>query len=352
MAAFDDRLNSVPPDIVRLLGQIDEVKGQWANFAGLSPQVLGRLKRSVLVTSTGASTRIEGAKLSDDEVEALMRGLSMQKMADRDAQEARGYYEVLQLVFDEATDLELTENRVKELHARLLRYATKDERHRGTYKTLDNSVEMMAPDGQVVGVLFATTPAYLTSKQMDELVAWTRHALAAGSHHPLLIIANFIVEFLKIHPFLDGNGRLSRVLTNLLMIQTGYRYMPFVSHEHLVEAQKSAYYVALRRSQITFGTGVETIQPWLEFFLRTCLVQAQAAMALVSADAVERLLSPSQLLVWRYLGDVVDAAPSDIARATGVQQRTVAQSLEKLMQLGKVERLGLGRATRYRRVAP
>lgn len=345
---FDDRLRDIAPELVRLLGQIDEVKGQWTTFAGLSPQVLGRLKRSVLVTSTGASTRIEGSQLSDDEVEQLMRGLSTRKLADRDAQEVRGYFEALQLVFDHPADLELSENRIKELHGRLLLYPAKDERHRGAYKTLENSVDMKAPDGQMVGVLFATTPAYLTPKHMAELIDTTQHMFAQGQHHPLLIIANFVVEFLRIHPFLDGNGRMSRLLTNLLMLQAGYRYMPYVSHEHLVEARKADYYLALRRSQTTFGTDHETIQPWLEFFLRTCLAQAEAAMQLVSAEAVERLLSPSQLLVWRYLLDRRDAAPSEIATATGVPQSTVAQAIDKLMQLGKVERFGLGRATRYR----
>ncbi|SMD14666.1 Fic family protein [Kibdelosporangium aridum] len=349
MTSFDTRLTILPASLWQRITQIDEIKGEWRHGAGLGPQVLGRLKRSVLVTSTGASTRIEGAQLSDADVERLMRGLSTQRLADRDAQEVRGYYEVLQLVFDSWQTIQLTENTIKQLHGQLLQYTSKDQRHRGQYKTLDNTVQATDPHGQVVSVLFDTTPAYLTAKQMDELISWTTDALAAGIQHPLAVIGNFVVEFLKIHPFLDGNGRLSRILTNLLLLRAGYGFVPYVSHEHLIEAHKAAYYLALRRSQTTFGTQQETIQPWLEFFLDTCRAQAEQAIELLSTTAIEQSLSPRQLLVWHYLGTVPDAAPGEIASATSVPQPTVAQSLNKLLGLGKVERFGLGRATRYRR---
>lgn len=346
---FDQRLTNLPTNIWRLIARIDERKGQWRSAGMLSPQVLGRLQRSVLVTSTGASTRIEGARLSDEEVEQLMRGLAMRKLADRDAQEVRGYYEVLQLVFDSWASIELSENQIKQLHDLLLRYASKDERHRGGYKAMENKVEMTDNSGHVMGVLFETTPAYLTAKEMSELVTWTQEALEAGEHHPLLVIGNFVVEFLKIHPFLDGNGRLSRVLTNLLMLRAGYSYLPYVSHEHLIEASKTDYYLALRRSQTTFHTELETIQPWLEFFLHVCHIQAEQATQLLSVETVETQLSPSQQRVWEYLGGVTEAAPATISEATAVPRPTVAQALEKLVRMGGVERLGIGRATRYRR---
>jgi Fic family protein len=352
MNLFDKRIANLPVSLWQSIVQIDEIRGQWRQGTGLGPQVLGRLKRSVLVTSTGASTRIEGAKLSDEDVEHVMRGLSTQKLADRDAQEVRGYYEVLQFVFDSWESIELTENTIKQLHRQLLRHTPKDDRHRGQYKSLDNKVQAIDERGQVVDVLFDTTPAYLTAKQMAELVDWTNRALAEGRHHVLAIIAVFIVEFLKIHPFLDGNGRLSRILTNLLLLRAGYAFVPYVSHEHLIEQTKMDYYLALRRSQTTFGTGRETVLPWLEFFLNTCLTQAREAMDLLSAAAIQPLLSPSQRIVWDYLSSVTDAAPREIAVATGVPQPTVAQALAKFIKLGHVGRLGLGRATRYRRRSP
>lgn len=351
MFSFDDRLRSISSSLWRNITQIDEIKGHWRYGAGLGAQTLSRLKRSVLVTSTGASTRIEGAHLSDEEVERLMRSLSVQKLADRDAQEVRGYYEALQLVFNSWRSLELSENHINQLHSLLLRYVVKDERHRGHFKTMENKVEMRDQAGRVLEVLFDTTPPYLTPKQMYELIDWTNDALNVSSHHPLLVIGNFIVEFLKIHPFMDGNGRLSRILTNFLMLRAGYDYVPFVSHEHLIEASKVDYYVALRRSQRTFGLDHETIQPWLDFFIGICHIQAEQAMSLLSADAVERLLSPRQLLVWNYLATVDEATPGEIANATDVPRPTVAQALAKLLELRKIERLGRGRATRYRKIA-
>jgi Fic family protein len=349
VTSFEPRFTNLPASLWQRITHIDEIKGEWRYASGLGPQLLGRLKRSVLVTSTGASTRIEGAQLSDQEVERLMRGLAQQKLTDRDTQEVRGYYEVLQLVFDTSGSIDLTENTIKTLHSRLLAHTTKDQHHRGQYKTMDNTVQATDPVGQVVSVLFATTPPYLTAKQMDELVTWTNQALTSRTHHPLLVTANFIVEFLKIHPFLDGNGRLSRILTNLLLLRAGYGFVPYTSHEHLIEANKTDYYLALRRSQTTFGTTRETIQPWLEYFLTICHTQAEHAMALLNREAIEQLLSPSQRRVWEYLAGVADAPPREIAAATEVPLPTVAQALDKLLGLGQVERLGQGRATRYRR---
>ena len=348
MENLNQRLTALPSSVYLLVAQIDELKGQWNGSAHLSPQILDRLKRSVLVTSAGASTRIEGARLSDEEVESLMRGLSTQKLIDRDAQEVRGYYEVLQSVFDNYTEMPLSENTILHLHNQLLKYSDKDERHKGHYKSLENKVEMKDASGKVLSVLFDTTPAYLTPKAVQELVEWVRGALVSAESHPLIVSAAFVVEFLKIHPFLDGNGRLSRVLTNLLLLRAGYEYTPYISYEKLIETKKTDYYVALRKSQATFGTSAENIEPWVEYFLRIALEQAQEATKLLSTERIESLLSPNQLLVWDYLCDATEASPGQIALATGVARITVSQALDRLLSLGRVERLGAGSATRYK----
>ena len=351
MNRFDDRLEKIVLSSLPLLSQIDSLNGQWVGGASLNPQVLGRLKRSVLVTSTGSSTRIEGSKLSDEEVEKLMRGLSTQKMADRDAQEVRGYYELLQTVFDSYDAIKFSENIIKQLHAELLKYTDKDTRHRGEYKKLDNHVEMKDVSGKVLSVLFETTPPYLTAKEMSELINWTMDEVAKKRYHPLLIISNFVVEFLRIHPFLDGNGRLSRVLTSLLMLKAGYQYTPYVSHEKLIEDNKTDYYIALRQSQITFRTTDETIEPWTGFFLHILLLQAQQAIKLLSSENIESLLSPNQLLVWKYIQTTnVEVNIKDITGATSVARPTVRQVIERLLKLKKIERIGLGRTTRYRKI--
>lgn len=357
---FDWRFASIPVEIWSKITKIDELKGQWIAGARLSPQVLGRLKQSVLITSTGASTRIEGARLSDEDIEKLMRGIDIQKFGDRDKQEAQGYFELLKNIFNSWKFLKFSESAIKHFHKELLKYVKKDEAHRGDYKKQENKVHMIDAAGKSVGVLFDTTPAYLTPKEMQELVEWTQAALAEKKYHPLLIVGNFIVEFLQIHPFQDGNGRLSRILTNLLLLKEGYLYMPYISHEKLIEDNKPDYYMALRKSQKTFKTdhpasaeataGKEDITPWLDFFLTIFLKQSEMAVALLSKENIEKLLSIKQLAVWQYLQEVDEAAPGEITKQAKVARPTVNQAMDKLLRLKKVERLGLGRSTRYRKL--
>ena len=337
---LDRRLQHIPAEIWSKITQVDELKGQWIAGARLSPQVLGRLKQSVLVTSTGASTRIEGARLSDEDVGKMMRGIDIQKFTDRDKQEAKGYFELLENVFNSWKNLRFSENAIKHFHKELLKYVKKEE----------NKVRMLNAAGESVGVLFDTTPAYLTPKETQELVEWIREALAEKKYHPLLIVGNFLVEFLQIHPFQDGNGRLSRILTNLLLLKEGYLYMPYISHEKLVEDNKPEYYLALRQSQKTFKTNRETIVPWLDFFLTIFLKQSKMAVELLSKENIEKLLSKKQISVWQCLQGVEEVATGDIIKKTKIARPTVKQALDKLLRLKKIERIGLGRSTRYRKL--
>lgn len=346
---LDRRIENVPSEIWSKITQIDELKGQWIAGARLSPQVLNRLKQSVLITSTGASTRIEGARLSDEDVEKLMRGIDIQKFTDRDKQEVKGYFELLENVFDSWKSLKFGENTIKHFHKELLRYVKKDELHRGEYKKTENKVEMIDAAGKSVGTLFDTTPAYLTSKEMQESVEWTQESLVEKKYHPLLIVGNFLVEFLQIHPFQDGNGRLSRVLTNLLLLKENYLYMPYISHEKLVEDNKPDYYMALRKSQKTFKTDHEDITPWLDFFLTIFLKQSKMAVELLSKESIEKLFSVKQLVVWEYLQRVDETTTGEIVKKAKVARPTVKQALDKLLRFKKIERIGLGRSARYRK---
>ncbi len=350
MSTFDQRLDHLPAQIWAKLTQIEELKGRWIAGAELGPQVLGRLKKSVLITSTGASTRIEGARLSDIDVEKLMQGIAMQKFSDRDQQEVKGYYELLQNVFNAWKHIRFSESTIKHFHKELLKYVEKDQSHCGQYKKTENKVEMLDAEGKSVGVIFDTTPVYLTAKEMQELVEVTQAALKEKKYPSLLIIGNFLVEFLKIHPFQDGNGRISRILTNLLLLQAGYEYMPYVSHEKLVEDHKADYYVALRKSQKTFQTKHPDVMVWLDFFLALVLEQSKLAVELLSQENIEKLFSLKQIAVWEYLQAVGEASPGEISRKTKVARPTVSQALDKLLRLKKIERIGLGRSTRYRKI--
>ncbi|MDO8584093.1 MAG: Fic family protein [bacterium] len=344
---FDHRVKQPEPHIVALLAEIDGIRGEFKSGLRMTPQAITSLRKSILITSAGASTRIEGAKLTDEEVDKIMRGLTVSKFADRDSQEVQGYLETLQNVFDSFQTLPLRESVVTSLHNQLLKYSNKDDTHRGGYKKKENTVGVLGPDGNVAKILFETTRAYLTPKEMQELVEWTSDAFEKSRFHPLLVIANFIVEFLKIHPFEDGNGRLSRVLTNLLLLRSGYQFVQYVSHEQIVERRKDEYYLALRKSQETFRTDHDTIAPWLNFFLSVVKEQAVKALSYLVEERVEDTLSPKQYEVWKYLLSVGEAAPGAIAKATGIVPVTVSQALGRLMELGKVKRIGRGRGTRY-----
>lgn len=347
---FSKRIENIPTNIVSKIAKIDELKGQWISGARLSPQVLGRLKRAVLITSTGASTRIEGARLADADIEKLMRGLDIQKFTNRDKQEAKSYYELLENVFNSWKGLNFNESLIKHFHKELLKYAEKDQRHRGEYKKEENKVHMIDEAGQSIGILFDTTPAYLTPVQMRDLVEWTQKTSKDNKYHPLLVIGNFLVEFLKIHPFSDGNGRLSRVLTNLLLLHAGYLYIPYVSHEKLIEDNKPDYYIALRKSQKTIGSKEENIAAWLDFFLEVVLKQSQMAVELLSKENIEKILSEKQLIIWKYIETVKETSTGNIIKNTNVARPTVKQALEVLLKLKKIERIGLGRGARYRKI--
>ncbi len=344
---FDHRIKNPDPQIVALLAEIDGIRGEFKSGLRMTPQAITNLKKSTLITSAGASTRIEGARLTDEEVEKVMRGLAVSKFADRDSQEVQGYLETLQNVFDSYQSLPLRESLITSLHNQLLKYSHKDDTHRGGYKKKENTVGVLGPDGNIAQIMFETTPAYLTGKEMNELVNWTNDAFEKNRFHNLLIIANFIVEFLKIHPFEDGNGRLSRVLTNLLLLQSGYQFIQYVSHEQIVERRKDEYYIALRKSQETFKTDHDTISPWLNFFLSAVREQATKALSYLEEEKVEDTLSPKQFEVWKHISSVGEAAPGEIVKATDIALGTVRQALDRLVELGKVKRVGRGRGTRY-----
>ena len=344
---FDHRIKNPDPHIVAILAAIDEIRGVFRVGLRMTPKAITSLRKSVLVTSAGASTRIEGSKLSDEEVKKIMQGMAVQKFSDRDSQEVQGYLETLKNVFDNYKNLPLRESLIKSLHKELLKYSTKDDLHRGEYKHKENLVGILDDKGNVTQIMFETTLAYLTPKEMTELVEWTQQAFEKERFHPLLIIANFIIEFLKIHPFEDGNGRLSRTLTNLLLLRSGYSFMEYVSHEQIIEQRKDEYYLALRSSQATFKTEKESINPWLNFFLSVVKEQALKSMVLVEKETHEDTMSPKQNEVLEYLSSVKEAGPAQIVKATGIIMPTVRKSLERLVEIGKVKRIGKGRGTRY-----
>ena len=258
----------IEPEMLDIIAELDEFKGAWRALSTRAPERLSALRRVATIESIGSSTRIEGSKLTDRAVEKLLSNLEVGSFSTRDEQEVAGYAAVMETIFASWSVLTLTENHMRQLHRDLLRYSTKDERHRGDYNTLDNHVEAFDADGKSVGVIFQSASPFDTPRLMRELVAWTTETLAERTLHPLLAISIFVVVFLEIHPFQDGNGRLSRALTTLLLLRCGYAFVPYSSLESVIEHSKEGYYLALRQTQQTIRGDAPNWQPWLMFFMR------------------------------------------------------------------------------------
>ncbi len=342
---------TLPPDFVKLIAEIDEFKGRWQALENLSPERLSALRKIATVESVGSSTRIEGAKLTDAQVETLLSNLDKTSFASRDEQEVAGYAEAMDLVFEAFAEMRLTENHIKQLHQTALRHSHKDEHHRGSYKTLDNHVVAFDADGNEIGVVFETTTPFDTPREMEELVAWAIKAIDEEAYHPLLIIAVFVVVFLAIHPFQDGNGRLSRILTTLLLLRAGYDYVPYASLESVVEENKDLYYKALRRTQTTLKGNKPDWQPWVGFFLRCLKKQKDNLMRRLDHENAyasdESSLPELSVRILALLREYERQNIAQLAEATGANKNTLKVRLRELVEAGKIRRHGKARATWY-----
>jgi Fic family protein len=338
----------ITADLLEPLSEIDEFKGAWRALGIIAPDRLNALRRIATIESIGSSTRIEGSKLSDREVEQVLAHLEIKKFATRDEQEVAGYAEVMETVFHAWAEIPITENHIKQLHRDLLRHSSKDERHRGEYKTLRNDVGAFNADGKMIGVVFETTSPFDTPRRMTELIAWLKDARELRRPHPLLIIAAFIVVFLEIHPFQDGNGRLSRILTTLLLLQAGYAYVPYSSLESVIENSKESYYLALRQTQSTLHSQKPKWQPWLLFFLRGLQQQKRRLAAKVEREkAALSVLSELAVHIMDYVQAHGRVTTRDMVREHKASPNTAKATFANLVKKGFLVRHGAGRSIWY-----
>ena len=341
----------VGQELLKLITEIDEFKGKWTLLKTMSPDRLSQLRKVATIESIGSSTRIEGAKLSDIQVETLLFNLTTTSFKNRDEQEVAGYAEAMDLVFQAFEDLRLTENHIRQLHQILLRHSDKDERHRGDYKTLPNHVVAKDQRGKEIGVVFETATPFDTPREMEELVKWASKTMDEEAMHPLLIVAVFNVVFLAIHPFQDGNGRLSRILTTLMLLRMGYDYVPYASLEHVIEGNKELYYKALRRTQTTLKSDKPDWEPWLGFFLR-CLKKQKANLEMKIQEHKPQDDSDLPILSVQVLTLFIEherLTIKEIVGLTGANQNTLKLRLRELVNGGFLKRHGKARATWYSR---
>ena len=346
---MDTRNLIITPELLKLITEIDEFKGGWKSMQSLSPDRLQSLRHVATIESIGSSTRIEGVKLSDQQVEAVLTGIEAKSFETRDEQEVVGYAEVMETLYDNATDIPFTENYIKQFHISLLRHSNKDERHRGEYKKLPSNIEAFTPEGESLGIVFETATPFETPLKMERLVRWTRETLEDKSLHPLIVIGVFIVTFLAIHPFQDGNGRLSRVLTSLLLLKSGYSYIPFSSMESIIEKNKEAYYLNLRRTQSSLSHEKTDWIPWLRFFLTSLKRQKDHLETKLSIHLSEayQTLSADSLMILEYInkhGRITTAQAHSLLK---VSRPTVKTRLTRLTEDGYILLQGQGRGSHY-----
>jgi Fic family protein len=334
-------------DLLRLVGEVDEFKGRWQALGSLAPERLAALRQVATIESAASSTRIEGVQLTDSEVDQLLSRIGTEPFDTRDEQEVAGYAEVTELVFESWGDLPFTENHIKQLHGILLKYSDKDERHRGSYKTISNNVEAFDEKGRSIGIVFETATPFDTPRLMEELVGWTAQALKENKHHPLLVIAVFIVRFLAVHPFQDGNGRLARVLTNILLLKAGYRYVPYSSLERVIEENREQYYRSLRSAQVTLDKSESQLETWLRFFL-LCLVQQKNSLAAkIERERLMASLPPLDDKLLQLTRQHGRLTLNEAVILTGANRNTLKLHFRQLVQAGRLKLLGRGRSSWY-----
>jgi Fic family protein len=338
---------NITKEILGQIAQIDEFKGAWKAIGTLAPDRLNALKKIATIESVGSSTRIEGVKMTDKQVEALLAGLDTRSFRSRDEQEVAGYAEAMNLVFDSFEQIALTENHIKQLHRTLLQHSSKDVRHRGAYKKMPNHVEAFDHNGKSLGVIFETASPFDTPMRMQALIDWTNRSFEQKDLHPLLIIAIFTVHFLAIHPFQDGNGRLSRILTTLLLLQNGYLYVPYSSLEAIVEQNKEGYYLALRKAQGTLNQGDDNLGTWLLFFLDCMKKQKDNLAVKIERERLMVRLSELSTKIVQVVKDHGQLGISDIQAITQANRNTIKVRLRELLDDGYLIMQGKGKGARY-----
>lgn len=338
----------VAHEMLRLIAEIDEFKGRWEALQTLSPERLRALRHVATIESIGSSTRIEGVKLTDQQIATLLANLQRYAFKSRDEQEVAGYAAAMDLLFQSWEELTLTENHLKQLHAVLLQFSVKDEHHRGQYKRAPNHVVAYDQQGKEIGVIFETTTPFRTPLEMQSLVAWVNQALDEKQLHPLLVIGVFVVRLLAIHPFQDGNGRLSRILTTLLLLRSGYAYVPYASLESVIEENKDLYYAALRKTQGTLKQASPDWEAWILFFLR-CLKKQKDNLAakLQREHILAQALPPLSLTILKLLREHERLTIAELERLTGANRNTLKVRLRELTQTQRIAKHGQARATWY-----
>lgn len=340
--------SAVHQRVSQLLSVVDTFKGTWKVLEQTKGSYLKELRKIATIESIGSSTRIEGASLTDEEIEKLLKSVKISKLEKRDEQEVVGYYEALEIILEHYEEIPLTEGYLHQLHGMLLKHSDKDQTHKGRYKNLSNQVVAHYPDGST-RTIFRTTEPHLTGSEMEALITWTNDRFKEQDLHPLLIVATFVYEFLSIHPYQDGNGRLSRLLTTLLLMKLDYQFVQYVSFEHVIESKKEAYYRALMAGQKNRYKKTERIDQWIQFFLEGLIeLTKRLETKYATYSKLKVGLNARQQKIITYISEKETAQVREIeASLTDYSRNTIKKDLAYLVREGLLLKTGAGRGVRY-----
>lgn len=339
---------SVYQKIIQKFSVIDTFRGNWKAIEQSKSQYLKELRKIATIESIGSSTRIEGATLTDVEVEKLLKSIKISKLETRDEQEVIGYYEALQILLDNYQDITLSERYIHQLHGILLKHSNKDQSHKGSYKTLSNQVVANYPDG-TQRTIFRTTEPHLAGSEMEQLISWTNERLENNDMHPLMIVAAFVYEFLSIHPYQDGNGRLSRLITTLLLMKLDYPFIQYISFEHVIETKKDEYYRALMEGQKNRYKPEEKIDLWVNFFLESLIdLIKRLETKYETYNKLKIVLNERQQEVMEYVNRCQTSQVGEIEKVLkNYSRNTLKKDLAFLVNEGLLLKTGSGRGVRY-----
>ena len=330
----------ITPEILNLIAAIDEFKGAWKASKPLPTPRLAALKHTSTIAGYAASARIEGRPLSDREVEAWL-AKPAKASATPDHLDAAAYAGLLDRIFNAGGDIALTTHQIRRLHRELMHYPAKDPR--SGYKTRPNDLPRFDETGHPLAAFATASPAD-TPRRMRDLVAWTDAELARRALHPLLVIAIFIAAFLEIRPFEEGTGRLSRLLTTLLMLQSGYTYVPYSSLEARIDDNKDDYYAAFSEIQGDPPTWL----PWLSVFLGTLRQQTEVlATEMAAGHAMTADMPDLSVQIMTQVSRHRRVTLADMVALTGASRNTLKYHLIQLVEKRHLTLHGKGRGAWY-----
>lgn len=338
---------SLTSEMLNMIAEIDEFKGSW-KFINLAPQYLRALHKTATVQSIVSYNRIEAGRISDKEIEFLLANLESEPSFLHDKEKLAGYAFALKEIFSAFEVIDFSENNIKKLHKSLLKFYTKDQKHCGEYKTFSNNVEAFDQEGESLGIVFETTSPFKTPVAMQELIFWTQEHLENKQIHPLIIIGIFVASFLKIHPFQEGNSRLSNLLTIFLLLKCGYSYILYSSFESIFESNKENYYLALYQTQQSLKTDQPDFEPWLIFFLN-CLQKQKDYLNLQISymSETDNDLSMLSMKVLELIKEHRNLNLKNLENLTSSNKHTLKKNLSKLVKKGYILQKGKAKATYY-----